>query len=208
MIHLHDIALLQHEPATHDAARCSQPALSITHCADPREILEVHQALGHRIAPSRVQGRLNNGLKFAVASIDGQAKASTWLALGGRYLDELNWYLPVGNQGLWVRDVFVSAASRGRGLFGALVLALSRQDGGSACQLWSDVDWGDVRSMGAHQGAGFKIVARVKAIDVGGVLRWRSGVPAWPQSVTEIDAHTRLIWLGGERLRRHRQLLA
>lgn len=208
MIHRHDIALLQHVPASAPARDQPQPALSIARHADPPAILEAHRLLGHRIAPHRVQGRLNNALRFASASLDQRLVASTWLAVGGRYVDELNWLVPVGSQDLWVRDVFVAAPSRGQGLFGALVDALSRQDDGSACQLWSDVDWDATRSIRAHQGAGFKVVARVKAIDFGGLLRWRSALPTWPQPITEIDANARLIWLGGERLRRHRQLLA
>lgn len=171
-------------------------------------ILKAHKELGHRLADSVLERRLANRLAFVVFLAQGQLVASSWLATGGRYVDELNWWLPIGEGELWLRDVFVVADWRGRRLFSCIVDALAQRHETTKVRVWSDVDWDNAASMRAHEAAGFQVVARVRALDLMGRLRIRSSLPTWPSPVKEIAPASRCVWLRGERLSRHLQLLA
>jgi len=182
--------------------------LQVEDTYERERVRAAHAALGHRVAASMMERRLANRLRFAVFLQAGTPVASTWLASGGRYIDELNWWLPIDAEELWLRDVFVAPAWRGRRLFSALVATLAWRKDKPARRIWSDVDWDNEGSMNAHKAAGFSVVARVRAIDLGGRIRIRSALPSWPLPVDEIDPGARLIWLRGHRLRRHQELLA
>lgn len=176
--------------------------------ADKNRILEAHVVLGHRIGQAMLERRMANRLAFLTISIEGQPVASSWLATGGRYIDELNWWLPIAPDEHWLRDVFVAPELRGRRFFTDIVTSLAMPEHGHARRIWSDVDWINTQSMRAHQAAGFRVAARVRALDIAGRLRVRSALPPWPLPVTEIDPASRFIWLRGKRLQRHRELLA
>ena len=175
---------------------------------DKNRILEAHVALGHHIGQAMLERRMANRLAFLTIAIEELPVASSWLASGGRYIDELNWWLPIGPDELWLRDVFVAQAWRGRRLFADIVSSLAMPEHGRARRIWSDVDWINTQSMRAHEAAGFRVVARVRALDLAGRIRLRSALPPWPLQVTEIDPTSRLIWLRGRRLQRHQELLA
>ena len=176
---------------------------------DAADILAAHAAVGHRISAARLQQRLRNGLRLARFDVGGLPVATTWLAGStGRYIDELNWLLPIGAGDLWLRDVFVAPAWRGRRLFTGIAAALARPADAPARRIWSDVDWDNAPSMRAHEAAGFRVVARAKALDFWGRIRLRSALPTWPLPLTEIDPGSRWIWLHGAKLRRHQELLA
>lgn len=207
-IHLHDIAIL-----TMGAGNVVTPADRLVPTAhdvsDSPGIVAAHAAVEHRSSEERIQRRLRNGLRFIRFDVGGVPVATTWLVHGGgRYIDELNWLLPIGVDELWIRDVFVAPAWRGRRLFTGISAALARLDGGPPRRVWSDVDWVDTASMRAHAAAGFQSVARVRALDFRGRLRLRSPLPQWPLQITEIDPVSRWIWLHGTKLRRHEELLA
>lgn len=206
--HRHDIALLVFVEGRRDRAGPERmlPTMELLRCT--RQIQEANAQIGHGVSPERLQRRLANGLSFAAFSINGHAIASTWLASGGRYVDEVNWWFPIGPDELWLRDVFVAPAFRGRRLFADMVLAVAHRGDAPNRRVWSDVDWIDARSMRAHELAGFRIAARVRALDFMGRIRLRSALPAWPLPVTEIDPKSRWIWLHGSRLQRHLELLA
>lgn len=207
MIYVHDVAILaasRLEPGQIVAARTSAHLL-----LDEARIHHAHLAVGHRIGDSRLRQRLRNGLQFIRFDVDGIPVATSWLAgARGRYIDELNWLLPMAADECWLRDVFVAQASRGRRLFSDIVTALAMPEHGQARRIWSDVDWVNVQSMRAHEAAGFRVVARVRALDLAGRVRLRSALPPWPLPVTEIDPASRWIWLRGSRLQRHQELLA
>ncbi|MCW5611021.1 MAG: hypothetical protein KIS83_10130 [Rubrivivax sp.] len=207
-IYLHDVAILLREPSAR-VASATRPPVVASAVTDVAGILEAHERVGHRIPEQRLQRRLRNGLRFLRFDIDSRPVATTWVAgPRGRYIDELNWLLPIGQGEWWVRDVFVDSAWRGKHLFAAIAEALSRLDSDSANRVWSDVDWVNPASMRAHETAGFRVAARVRALDVGGRFRIRSRLPDWSLPVTEIDPASRWIWLRGDRLRRHQELLA
>ncbi len=207
-IHLHDIALLRRDPATQPAPE-QGPALEVHALDDEAAIQAAHASVGHRIAPQRLQRRLHNGLEFLRFDLSSVPVATTWVAGSrGRYVDELNWLLPIGGGEYWVRDVFVSPASRGQRVFNSVSAALAQRAGGPPRPVWSDVDWPHAQSMRAHASAGFSVVARVRSLDFDGRLRWRSRLPAWPLPVTEIEPASRCIWLRGDRLKRHQELIA
>ena len=207
-IHRYDVALLSAEPAELPTKVGGSGSIKVEWLSEQGSILKAHAALGHRVSDAMLERRLFNRLRFAVFSLDGEPVASSWLASGGRYIDELNWWLPIATDELWVRDVFVAPAWRGRRLFAALVATLSGRAVGPGRRIWSDVDWDNAPSMKAHKAAGFAVVARVRALDFGGRLRLRSALPAWPLPVLEMDPESHWVWLHGDRLKRHRELLA
>lgn len=207
-VYLHDVALLLREPAPVSESG-GGVALEVRMLHDNAAIQAAHASVGHHIPDLRLQRRLRNGLRFLRLDMVGTPVATTWVAgSSGRYIDELNWLLPIGPGECWVRDVFVAPAWRGRRLFNDIAAVLSRLDGEPAGRVWSDVDWVNTQSMRAHASAGFRVIARVRALDLNGRVRWRSRLPPWPVPVTEIDPGSRGIWLRGERLRRHVELLA
>jgi len=208
LCHVYDVALLSTNPLQGTGLESVGVLLQAEDTCEPERIRAVHAALGHRVAEPMMERRLANRLRFAVFLQAGTPVASTWLASGGRYIDELNWWLPVDAEELWLRDAFVAPAWRGRRLFSALVATLSCRKDKPARRIWSDVDWDNEGSMNAHKAAGFSVVARVRAIDLAGRIRIRSALPAWPLPVDELDPGARLIWLRGHRLRRHQELLA
>lgn len=210
-VHLHDIAVLctgaegRAVAAGAGATPLTAHALSL-----PVEIRSAHAAIGHRIGDARLEQRLRNGLWLVRFDMDGVPVATTWLAGGaaGRYIDELNWLLPMPAPDIWLRDVFVSPAWRRRGLFVQMVRALRELDGGADRRIWSDVDWDNLPSMRAHEAAGFRVVVRVKALDLFGRVRIRSQLPPWPLPVTEIEPGARWVWLVGATRARHQALIA
>lgn len=208
LLHLHDVALLSTNPAQDLGQAAGRSALQIEETSERNRIRAAHAALGHRVTDLAIERRLAHRLRFAVFLQDGVPVASAWLACGGRYIDELNWWLPIAADELWLRDVFVAPAWRGRRLFSAIVASLARREGRPDRRIWSDVDWDNPNSMRAHQAAGLEVVARVRALDLGGRIRIRSALPPWPLPVLELDPAARLIWLRGERLKRHQELIA
>jgi hypothetical protein len=208
LIYRHDVALEVFEPERQAGGFVGRSALAMHTVRDEREIRDAHSVLGHRISQSTLERRLANQLAFTLFSIDERPVASSWLASGGRYIDELNWWLPIDPGDLWLRDVFVPPELRGRRLFSDLVIAVAAPEHGNTRRIWSDVDWINTQSMRAHEKAGFRIVARVRAFDIAGRIRLRSALPPWPLPVTEIDPASRWIWLRGRRLHRHQELLA
>jgi GNAT superfamily N-acetyltransferase len=208
---LHDIAILAAPATAHAQVPAAAAAPLTLHAL--REPAAIHAALAaveHRIRDARLAQRLRNGLWLARFDADGVPVATTWLADGasGRYVDELNWLLPMALRDLWLRDVFVAPAWRRRGLFVQMVAALRQWDGGGDRCIWSDVDWDNGPSMRAHEAAGFRVVVRAKALDLFGRLRIRSALPPWPLPVTEIDPGARWVWLHGATRARHQALIA
>lgn len=202
----HDIALLR-RTVTEDDREPPPPLQQRVVVPQESAIVEMHAALGHRIAATVLERRLRHGLPFVVYEADGQAVGSAWLVRGQRYVDELGWLFPIGDDEVWLRDVFVKPALRGRRVFSAIVASLISRDG-AACQgLWSDVDWDNAASINAHRAAGFQVVARCRA------WHWHSRIlrghpPRWPLAVLEIEARSRCLDLGPARLARHQSLLA
>lgn len=206
-IHFHDIAILARDGRP--ILPASEVALLTHELHDAPSILQAHAALAYRIPERRLQQRLRNGLRFMRFDVGVVPVATTWLAsCGGRYIDELNWLLPMAPGEAWVRDVFIAPAWRGKRLFSHIAAALAQHGGGPAQRVWSDVDWVNVQSMHAHAAAGFHIVARLRALDLRGRLRLRSSLPPWPLPVAEIDPASRWVWLRGATLQRHRELVA
>lgn len=207
-IHLHDVAILAMDAAL-VSSRAGSFAMTTHELDHTAGIQAAHSAVGHQINAARLQQRLRNGLRFARFDIDGTAVATTWLAGGtGRYIDELNWMLPIGADELWLRDVFVAPTWRGRRLFTDMAAALARPADAPARRIWSDVDWDNIPSMRAHEAAGFRVVARARSLDFWGRIRLRSALPSWPLPLTEIETRSRWIWLHGAKLQRHQELLA
>lgn len=208
MIHFHDIAILRRAPRAPDAARPQRLGIVDLEAPSVEAILHQHALLGHRLSAERARRRLDNSLTFRVFAVDGKPAVSTWIATGARYLDELNWLLPMAPTDVWLRDVFVAPAQRGQRLFADLVEWLAPSDDKTGRRVWSDVDWDNRGSMNAHVAAGFEVAHRVRAVQGPAGIRLRGAVPAWEFALHEIRPRSRVLRLTGDVLRRHLELLA
>ena len=172
-------------------------------------VLEVYGLVGHKIAEERVIKRFQNGLRFFQLWHHDALAGTTWIISGSpRYVDELAWNLPVRQDELWIRDIFISPAFRGQRLFSSF-LGLIAACYWQACRcVWSDVSWSNKPSLRAHAFAGFQVRARAQAINVAGRVLLRSEIMPWSVPVVEIEPTRQFIWLGPDRLRIHRELIA
>lgn len=173
------------------------------------ELERTYARLGHRHATGRPERRFANGLRFGRLWVGERLAGSLWVVHDAhRYIEELCWRLPVPARQFWLRDVFITPALRGQRLFLQMLHAVAREWVPGFEGAWSDVDWGNTASMRAHAAAGFALRHRVRAIDVGGRLRWRDPPIHWPTPARDLVPHKRWLWLGGEHLRRHAEWVA
>jgi GNAT superfamily N-acetyltransferase len=210
--YVHDVAVLV-APRPGDSASPGTVAPELRSVefvpAQAADILQLHRQMAHRMSQPRMDQRFSNGLRYFAFYQDEALLGSTWAAIGGgRYVDEVNWFLPIGPTEFWVRDVFILPAQRGRGLYASLLKLVAQRHVPGCTAAWSDVDWVNRASMRAHARAGFSVHARLRALDLDGRLRLRGAAPAWHAPVTEIDPGKRCLLMRGALLRRHRQLLA
>jgi GNAT superfamily N-acetyltransferase len=208
-VYLHDVAVLVCRAP--QAGALQVPGLRTTEWVAGQEehILQLHTQLAHRVTPKRLAQRFGNGLRFFALHAGDTPVGSTWAAVGvPRYVDELNWLLPILPTEFWVRDVFLLPTWRGKGLYAALLRLLAERHVAGCTAAWSDVDWPNVQSMRAHRNAGFEIYTRARTLDVAGRFRVRSPLPAWHLPVLEMNLPQRLLWLRDTGLRRHNELLA
>ena len=206
-LYLHDVALLEStDPGCNNAALQDCRTLELK-SADA--VMQSHVLLGHRVNAQRDTQRLGNGLRFIQLWRDTSLLGSSWIVNGGgRYVDEVNWLLPITEREFWVRDVYISPHCRGQKLFPTF-LRLIAQNHVPGCQrMWSDVDWPHTASLRAHYAVGFKLHARVRAFDVAGRWRWRSRLVPWDLTVQQIAPQNRFIWLRGAQRQRHLELMA
>ena len=208
-LHLHDIAILEASAPcftteTHSALRTEE--LTLIHA---QAVIQSYASLGRRIGEERVTRRFANGLKFYRMWQGDMLAATSWIVSSGhRYIDELNWLIPVPSGEIWLRDIFVAPGLRGKGMFAQSLKSIVQQQDGPCIRLRSDVDWSNIVSMRAHFKAGFRIKARARALDLNGRLRLRSKVVPWLPPIEQITPQQQVIWLRGESLTRHRQLIA
>ncbi len=205
----HDLALLQAPVLKPVAPPTTALRLEELKAGQIDTVLDTYRALGHRQPQGRPERRYANGLRFGRLWQGAQIAGSLWVVHDAhRYIDEMNWRLPVGPRQFWVRDVFVAPALRGQGLFLHLLHLVAAQWLPRFESAWSDVDWDNEASLKAHLAAGFQVRHRVRSLDFNGRLRWRSALVPWPAPVTDVQPKSRWVWLGGEGLRRHRDWVA
>jgi GNAT superfamily N-acetyltransferase len=205
----HDLALLQARHLTVPGTAPAGLRLEELHADRLTDVAATYRTLDHRHPAGRLERRFANGLRFGRLWQHDRLVASLWVVHAAhRYIDELNWRLPVAEDQFWVRDVFVAPAARGQRLFSHLLQRVAAEWLPRLDAAWSDVDWDNTASIQAHVAAGFEVKHRVRALDFNGRARWRDALVPWPQAVTDLDAARRWIWLGGERLRRHQAWVA
>ena len=207
---LHDLAILEcmHLGLRVDGEDSGYRTIEI-HANELSRIRAVFGSMGHLTSTDRVERRFRNGLRFFVQMAGDEAIASTWIIRGGdRYLDEVNWLLPVSETEIWIRDIYVKPSWRGKGVFGALIASLARLQVRPCTSIWSDVDWSNRSSMRAHLAVGFEIRARVRALEFLGFFRIRGAVPTLGKTVVELEPGRRLVLLTGSLLKRHQELIA
>ena len=209
---LHDVAVLRaSRPGDETSPGVLTPDMRLVAytASQAAQILQLHQQMGHRMSQSRLDQRFRNQLRYFAFHEGDALLGSSWVAIGGgRYVDEMNWYLPIAADQFWVRDVYLVPAQRGRGRFAALLKLVARSHVPGCSAVWSDVDWVNKNSMRAHVKAGFSVQTRLRALDWDGLLRLREPVPAWHEPVPEIEPGKRCLLMRGARLRRHQELLA
>ncbi len=209
---LHDVAVLMaRRPGDETSPGAVTPDLRVVEysAAQTAQILQLHQQMGHRMSQPRLDQRFRNHLRYFAFHEAETLLGSSWFALGGgRYVDEVNWYLPIQADQFWVRDVYIVPAQRGRGRFAALLKLMARTHSAGCSAVWSDVDWVNKTSMRAHVKAGFSVQTRLRALDWDGLVRLRGPQPAWHETVHEIEPGKRCLVMRGARLQRHLELLA
>lgn len=200
----HDLALLQASCLTAVEVRTPGLALEELRAHQMAEVSATYHALDHRHPAGRSERRFANGLRFGRLWLGQRIAGSLWVVHGGdRYIDEMNWRLPVGPHSFWLRDVFIAPALRGQRLFLQMLHLVASQWLEDFESAWSDVDWDNAESMRAHRAAGFVVRHRVRSLDLNGRLRWRSPLVPWPAAVDALEPARRLLWLRGERLQQH-----
>jgi hypothetical protein len=205
----HDLALLQAPALTPVALATPGLRLEELRADQMGALAETYRLLGHRHPAGRPERRFANGLRFGRLWLAGQLAGSLWVVHDAhRYVDEMNWRLPVSAQQFWLRDVFIAPALRGQRLFLQMLHLVARDWLPHFESAWSDVDWDNAASLRAHLAAGFVVRHRVRALDFNGRLRLRDPLVPWPGPVGDMQPARRLLWLGGERLRQHRAWIA
>jgi GNAT superfamily N-acetyltransferase len=205
----HDLALLQAHDIVPGAPAPAGLRLEELKAPQLGAVHETYRALAHRHPAGRPERRFANGLRFGRLWVAGELAGSLWVAQGGhRYIDEMNWRLPLTEEQFWVRDAYVAPSHRGQRLFAHLLRAVADTWLPKFDCAWSDVDWDNEASLRAHRAAGFEVRHRVRALDFNGRLRWRDALVPWPQPTSAMAPSRRLLWLGGQRLQQHRAWVA
>jgi GNAT superfamily N-acetyltransferase len=168
---------------------------------DEAGIRTLNDRLARGLSALAVATRLERGLRYCALFEEDRAVASTWiLPAGERFLEELGVGFPVPPDGLWLRDVWVPPAERGRGRFARLLDAVRRRWPDRPA-LWSDARHGNARSLRAHRGYGFEAGGRYEAVHLFSRvllrLRWSGTVP-----VASDWSRGRRVCLTGEGYRR------
>jgi len=148
---------------------------------DEAGVRALNDALVRGLSPVAIANRLERGLHFCALSEEGRPLATTWIIpRGERFLEELGLGFALPEDGLWLRDVFVPPAERGRGRFASLLDAVRRRWPDRPA-LWSDVRHGNARSLRAHRRYGFEAGGRYEAVHLFSRvllrLRWSGTVP-------------------------------
>ena len=204
----HDLAFLQAQVLT-PVEPLASVRLEELQANQIGAVLETYRVLGHRHPEGRPQRRFANGLRFGRLWLGDRLAGSLWVAHAGhRYIDEMNWRLPLNEGQFWLRDVFVAPALRGRRLFVHMLHLVARQWLPRFECAWSDVDWDNDASIKAHIAAGFAVRHRVRCLDLNGQLRLRDPVIPWPAPVAAMQPRQRWLRLAGERLRQHQEWVA
>jgi len=205
----HDLALLQARTLAPIAVPTVGARLEELKASQIDVVTETYRALGHRLPAGRPQRRFANGLRFGRLWLGNQIAGSLWVVHDAhRYIDEMNWRLPVGEREFWLRDVFIAPALRGQRLFLQMLHLVAEHWLPGFDSAWSDVDWSNAASMRAHAAAGFQLRHRVRALDLGGRLRWRDALVPWLHPVSDMAPAQRWLRLNGERLRQHEAWVA
>ena len=200
----HDLALLQAQTLT--PIELPTPGLRLEELRAERmsAVSDTYRLLGHRYPAGRPERRFANGLRFGRLWLGYQIAGSLWVVHDAhRYIDELNWRLPVPAGQFWLRDVFIAPSLRGQRFFLQMLHLVALEWLPTFESAWSDVDWDNAASMRAHLAAGFLVRHRVRALDVNGRLRVRDPLLPWPSPVQDMQPARRWLWLGGKALRQH-----
>jgi GNAT superfamily N-acetyltransferase len=130
---------------------------------DPR-VRELGGGFDRGLTDAAVEARFRHGLRFLVLRSPDGTVATTWvLTAGERLLEEPGVALTVPTGSLWLRDVFVVPAERGRGRFEELLDAI-RGRWPDRSVLWSDIRHGNRPSRRAHLAYGFEVVSRYEVV--------------------------------------------
>src|SRR5262245_11399912 len=151
----------------------------VEHTAYDVSLWRLYHAFGRPHTPEQLQSqitrRFSRGLRFFSLAQHGRTLATTWISSGReRFFDEYGYCLHVPEDGLWLIDIYVTAAARGRRLFSTFLDVLLTQYFPGARSFWSDVAVDDVASLAAHRHYGFMPVGAIRGLHLSGLLLMRT----------------------------------
>lgn len=206
ILDLYDVTVfvMPNDVARHAALKLHVEEVKTT---DVGFIVGLHQSIGHEISPERCERRIANGLRFFCARAGGQIAGISWAVISTpRYLDEFGWLLELNQDEMWVRDIFVAPPLRGQGVFREMVVAMG------SCfpcrRIWSDVDTSNRPSIRAHTQCGFVAFQRLRGSRIAGRILVRSSSLDWHRPIAFLHPDRGVVYLGGQTLRLHRDLIA
>ena len=160
-------------------------------------VLDVHRQLEREFRDEVIHRRFDQGLWFYALWSQDVPLASTWVVpQGERFVDELALGFPVGEGDVWMRDIFVTPKSRGKGAFSALLDHVLAGPFSGHSTLWSAVYTDNLPSLRAHEKYGYRLAARFEVLVLFRRLLLRLRWPAPLPGGSSFRADRRLIVTG------------
>jgi GNAT superfamily N-acetyltransferase len=174
---------------------------------DAERLSIVERGYGRRGNLDRIRRRFDYGLRCFAVEDDSTLIAWVWVAPVVRYLDELQWLIPLDATQVWLRDAFVAPACRGQRLMETLMWKAWDKVGRPARYL-SDVETSNRSSMRLHLRMGFSEVAVVRSVAIGRRLHLRVRPPQSIPHPQSLRPWQRVLWMRPDEFDWHRANIA
>lgn len=148
------------------------------------DIDKIHREQGREkyYCREKAISRFKHGLLFYALVDEGEIVATTWIHPDGeRFIDEIGYRVSTPSNSLWLRDIYVNPHYRGKHICANFIKSAARQFYPQATTFYSDIESHNIRSIRAHQRAGFQYMCTLKAVHLCKSLMLRSRLsPACP----------------------------
>jgi ribosomal protein S18 acetylase RimI-like enzyme len=154
------------------------------------------------LSASVVAARLVGGAHWAGLAHDGEVASTGWISTGSAYVGEIGCWLTPASGEAYVWDFRTLPRFRGHGFYPALLRAVVHRLGEAGTQrIWIGAEWQNWQSIVGIAHAGFRPVALVAALRVGGaIFRYFIASPDVADSSAEMlqAALSRRPWFGDQ----------